>query len=145
LPSFEFIKQRRRNAALEDVTGGPIGIDHEPLGETRWLFVLEGELDLASADRVRDALAGPIRDGAEGIVVDLARCTFVDSSGLGVLIEAQKTLNGSSPHHGLALVAPAQQPRRLLKLTSVERFLPIYESRVEAEAALTGSDGASST
>jgi anti-sigma B factor antagonist len=46
-----------------------------------------GELDLATVDRVRTALGEAIA-GEGPVVVDLRACVFVDSRGLGALIEA---------------------------------------------------------
>src|SRR4026209_1897225 len=55
--------------------------------------VLSGELDIASADSVRDAMAPSVELG--GIVlVDLTNLHFMDSSGVHVLLEAAKQLDG---------------------------------------------------
>jgi anti-anti-sigma factor len=145
--AFRFARRRSSNGASPedssapspDRASAPFGISYEPLGGDAWLFTLEGELDLASAGRLRDALEGPMDDGASGIVFDMARCSFVDSSGLKVLLEARQTLDGSSPDTRVVLVAPAPQPERLLRMTSVDTVLPVFDSREEAEAALTGS------
>jgi len=123
-----------------DGDGRSFGISHEPLGDSGWLFTIEGELDLASADRLRDALEGPMHDGASGIVFDLARCSFVDSSGLAVLLEARSTLDGSSRETRVALVSPAPQAERLLRMTAVDTVLPVFESRDQAEAAIGSAD-----
>jgi anti-anti-sigma factor len=120
------------------------GISHEPLGESGWLFTIEGELDLASADRLRDALEGPVHDGASGIVFDLENCSFVDSSGLAALLEARRTLDGSSRETRVALVSPAPQAERLLRMTAVDTVLPVFESRDQAEAALGSANAAPS-
>jgi len=54
-----------------------------------WRLTLSGELDLASADQLEDA----IRQAEEGdgwrIVVDLSDLEFMDSTGLGLLLKAQ--------------------------------------------------------
>jgi anti-anti-sigma factor len=123
----------------DEASGAPAEISHEQIGDGSWLFVVEGELDLASAGRLRDALSGPLDDGAGGIVFDLARCSFVDSSGLAVLMEAHRSLSATS-RGGVAIVAPGAQPRRLLELTATDGHLEVFESRDEAEAAIGGKD-----
>src|SRR6185436_17729320 len=49
---------------------------------------LAGELDLYNADEVRAALSDALAQSPERIVVDMAEVEFVDSTALGVLIEA---------------------------------------------------------
>ena len=50
-------------------------------------MTIYGELDLATVDRVRAALGEAVA-GKGPVVVDLRACVFVDSRGLGALIEA---------------------------------------------------------
>ncbi len=60
---------------------------------------LEGELDHCSADRIRASLDALIADqGIKRLVIDLKKLTFMDSSGIGVIIGRYRTLsrrNGS--------------------------------------------------
>ena len=60
---------------------------------------LEGELDHCSAERVRASLDALIADRrVKRLVIDLNRLTFMDSSGIGVIIGRYRTLsrrNGS--------------------------------------------------
>jgi anti-sigma B factor antagonist len=53
---------------------------------------VDGEIDVATAPQLRDALAGLVDDGARRITLDLAAVGFVDSSGLGVLVGALRRL-----------------------------------------------------
>lgn len=63
---------------------------------------LEGELDLASADDVRDALSGT---SAATVVVDLGQVVFLDSAGLRALDGGNRELEAAGRR--LVLVAPA--------------------------------------
>ena len=114
----------------------PFGISHEPLDDSAWVFTIEGALDLATVDRVREAVEAPIRDGARAIVFDMAKCSFVDSSGLAVLLEVRNSIDGSSPTPRVAIAAPAPQLERLLAMTAVDTIVPVAASREEARAAL---------
>lgn len=55
--------------------------------------VASGEIDLASSPELRRELQGLLDDGARHLVLDLADVTFIDSSGLGVLVGALKRVN----------------------------------------------------
>lgn len=53
-------------------------------------LALAGELDLATADTVREKLAKARDDGASRVVVDLRELTFIDSTGIWLLLSAVK-------------------------------------------------------
>jgi anti-sigma B factor antagonist len=85
---------------------------------------LGGELDLYNADEIRHALAGAIDGGAGRIVVDMADVDFVDSTALGVLVEARSKLG----HDGLLLAAPQIETRRTLEVSGLDRHLLVHDS-----------------
>jgi anti-anti-sigma factor len=85
---------------------------------------LAGELDLYNADDVRRALAGAIDDGAARIVIDMSEVDFVDSTALGVLIEARSKLGKDA----LLLAAPRLETRRTLEVSGLDRHLPVHDS-----------------
>src|SRR4051812_41099059 len=74
-----------------------------------------GEVDLASAPLLRSALERAKTLGVS-ITVDFAGVTFMDSSGLNVLIHAQETPNGPDP---VRVRNPSPQVRRLLDITGL--------------------------
>jgi anti-sigma B factor antagonist len=65
---------------------------HEPQPEGRRVMAAAGELDLYTAPDLRRLLTQVIEDGTTGVVIDLSETTFLDSTGLGVLIGALKRL-----------------------------------------------------
>jgi anti-sigma B factor antagonist len=73
-----------------DVRGGLQAFDVRTVKDGgSWRLVLSGELDLASADRLEDAIRQAELDGDLRIVVDLGDLQFMDSTGLSVLLRAQ--------------------------------------------------------
>ena len=88
-------------------------------------YRLKGELDMASAGRLRDALQ-PIVDAGGNITLDVADLTFIDSSGLRALILLSQRMNGAGP---LVLSEVPVGVRRLLDIVGLES-LP--EIEVEA-------------
>jgi anti-sigma B factor antagonist len=99
----------------------------------RAVIAAHGELDLATVPeleaRVMEALAG----GAKEVIVDLFGLTFLDSSGLRLMIVCSE----AAKRDGFALqiaVAPDSMPWRLFDLAGVLPMLPIVEgSRPQAE------------
>jgi anti-sigma B factor antagonist len=55
---------------------------------------LEGEIDLHVSPRVAASLATMIEEKPARLVVDLTQVTYIDSSGLAVLIEGMQNVEG---------------------------------------------------
>jgi anti-sigma B factor antagonist len=67
-------------------------------------------------------------------VVDLSDVTFMDSTGIGVLLNAMTHF--SARHGELVLVCPSQMILRPFELAGVAEHLKIVDSRAEALGAL---------
>jgi anti-sigma B factor antagonist len=92
---------------------------------------LGGELDLYNAEEVRSALLQAIDSGPTRIVVDMTEVDFVDSTALGVLIEARSKLG----RDGLTLAGPQIETRRTLQVSGLDRHLPVHDSVDDALSA----------
>ena len=91
---------------------------------------LAGELDLYNANVVRDSLLEATDDGApERIVVDLSEVEFMDSTTLGVLIEARTKL---ANRKGFLLAAPGLETRRALQISGLDRHFSVHDTVDEA-------------
>ena len=65
------------------------------------VVVVRGEIDVATSPQLRNDLSALIGGGARHLTLDFAAVSFVDSSGLGVLVGTYKRLRedgGSHPH-----------------------------------------------
>jgi anti-anti-sigma factor len=71
------------------------------------------------------------------ILIDLSECPFIDSSVIGALLRATERLGQDGGGPELA-VAAAPQPLEVLRLTGMDRRIPVYASVSEAEEALRG-------
>ena len=91
---------------------------------------LAGELDLYNANVVRDSLLEATDDGApERIVVDLSEVEFIDSTTLGVLIEARTKL---ANRKGFLLAAPGLETRRALQISGLDRHFSVHDTVEDA-------------
>jgi anti-sigma B factor antagonist len=63
---------------------------HMTLPESKNVLPLEGEIDLHVSPRVSEKIAEIIKPKPSRVVVDLSRVTYIDSSGLAVLISAMQ-------------------------------------------------------
>jgi anti-sigma B factor antagonist len=94
---------------------------------------LAGELDLYNAEQVRSALLEACAGEPEVLVVDLGEVTFIDSTALGVLIEARSRMGDRK---GFRLAAPGLETRRALEVSGLDRHFLVNDTVAEAlEAA----------
>jgi anti-anti-sigma factor len=87
--------------------------------ETLYLQIV-GELDLATGPELASHLSAWIRDG-DAISLDLARVTFIDLSGLHVLLDARRDAEARGQR--LHIAVPGHACARLLELTRTTHLL----------------------
>jgi anti-sigma B factor antagonist len=110
---------------------GPSVAGVERNGDTV-VVALAGELDLYNAHEVREALLAEAEREPNRLVVDLSRVAFIDSTALGVLIEARAKL---ANRRAFLLAAPAVETRRALEISGLDRHFSLHETVDEALAA----------
>jgi anti-sigma B factor antagonist len=91
-----------------------------------------GRLDFVMAPAVRERLAQSIASGHRHLVIDLSGVDFVDSSGLGVLIDGTRKTRDAGGD--LCIADPRDQVRLLMALTGLERIIRRYPTLEEALA-----------
>jgi anti-sigma B factor antagonist len=94
---------------------------------------LEGEVDIYSSPRFKEALSQGIGAGATRILVDLAKVTFIDSTALGVVVGGVKGMRARGGT--LDVVCRDENIRRIFEITGLDRILGMYHSRDEALTA----------
>ena len=84
------------------------------------LFSFTGQLDAYSDKQFIDFVAGSLGDPGLPVVIDLSRIDFLDSSGLGALVQLAKQFQQSG--HGFQVVGNARVVQTV-KLVRLEDFL----------------------
>jgi anti-anti-sigma factor len=84
-------------------------------GNGEIVLAVDGEVDLGTAEPLRESLLDAIEDDGHGVALDMRGCSFIDSTGLRILVEAARQLG----HEGkrLKLIGMCDQPRRVFELT----------------------------
>jgi anti-sigma B factor antagonist len=98
-------------------------------------IVARGELDAYDAPE----LSGAFSELAQGarVVVDLGAVSFMDSTALGVVVRSVREIEERGDNSRVVL--PRGTARRIFEITTLDRVLPVAESRAEAVEALTGT------
>jgi anti-anti-sigma factor len=104
---------------------GALAVERRVAGDTL-AYALLGELDLATRDLVRDAL-GEIGDGApRRLVLDLSGLTFIDASGLHLLLSLAQRCRRAGPV--LELVPGPPSVHQTFEITGLANRLPFTGS-----------------
>lgn len=102
------------------------GRDRPGAADDSWTVVeVPGDLDFISAPDFARYLDGVAAAGARRLVLDMRDVTFMDSSGLRILLNAARELRERGG--ALRLAAPDEQVLRLIELTRVGPLLPTYD------------------
>jgi anti-sigma B factor antagonist len=101
-------------------------------GDGSIVVSLAGELDLYNAHVVREALLACCDEAPDRLIVDLSDVKFIDSTALGVLIEARTRMPN---RRGFLLAAPGLETRRALEISGLDRHFTVHESLDSALAA----------
>ena len=95
---------------------------------------VSGEVDLATAPRLREALTNLVAEGELRLVVDLTSTEFLDSTGLGALVTGLKRIRAKGGE--MRVVCTSPRVCKVFEITSLDRVLPLFESVEEACAGV---------
>ncbi len=98
--------------------------------ENLQLFRLTGLLDAFSEPTFRKVVSKYIDEGPKDIILDLSKIDFVDSSGLGALVQLVKKAQGED---GTLQIVSNARVTQTVKLVRLEQFLSLQPT---VEAAL---------
>jgi anti-anti-sigma factor len=101
---------------MADTGPTSFSISAETDGGGRRLFVVRGELDLATAPQLEESLVGAVEAGDE-VVLDLRELEFMDSSGVRVLVVAHTRADG---RFSLIPAAPTSPITKILAISGLE-------------------------
>ena len=91
-----------------------------------------GEVDVFSAPGLDSELDAQIAAGNARLVVDLSEVSFLDSTGLGVLVKALK--HAREADGWLHLVVTSDRIRKIFEITGLDASIPIFDTAQDAIA-----------
>ncbi len=98
-------------------------------GASATSVVVEGEIDIATVDEVREALATCTGD----VVLDLGGVAFLDTSALRLFVEQQRKADAAGSRFALARVSP--HVMRLLEIAGLHDRLEVVDGPGDAPPA----------
>jgi anti-anti-sigma factor len=98
-------------------------------GDTAWVRP-QGELDLDTAPALEQELASVREQGASRLVLDLRRLTFMDSTGLRLVIRWDSAARDEG--FEFAIVPGSDVVQRVLRLTGMEDQITVADPPADA-------------
>ena len=93
-------------------------------------LVLKGEIDVYTAPKLKAELVETIESGCANIVVDLEGVTFIDSSGLGVLVSALR--RAREREGAVRVVCTRENILKIFRITGLDKVFPVFSDLAEA-------------
>ncbi len=100
------------------------------------VVAVSGEVDVYSAPALKERFAELVRSGASTLVVDLTDVAFLDSTGLGALVEA-RALTGDAGGT-LPIVCTQERILKLFTITGLDSVFVIHPTVDDALAGVAG-------
>jgi anti-sigma B factor antagonist len=101
------------------VTPFAVEVSGDPTAPT---VVVRGEIDVATSPQLRNELNALLARGARNITIEFADVSFVDSSGLGVLVGTYKRLR-EDDNGSIRIVGAQSSVRKVFEITGLESAL----------------------
>ena len=93
-------------------------------------LVLKGEIDVYTAPKLKTELVETIESGCSNIVVDLENVSFIDSSGLGVLVSALR--RARERDGAVRIVCTRENILKIFRITGLDKVFPVFSDLAEA-------------
>ena len=87
-------------------------------------------IDASTADRVQDALAALVADGARTVLCDFSQNSYISSAGLRALLVTAKTLHGVGGK--LVLFGVSEYIQEILEIAGFSNIVPIHADEEDA-------------
>lgn len=100
------------------------------------VLAVGGEIDVASAPMLEEAVAGVVAEDPHALVIDLSEVQFLALVGLRILTTAREKI-GEAARFAVAAQGPITS--RIIRLVKLDSFLSLHESLEDALLAVKQS------
>jgi anti-sigma B factor antagonist len=119
----------------KQVTAVELSVSRQSVGDIP-VVAVSGEVDVYSAPALKERLTELLQSGVNTVVVDLSGVGFLDSTGLGALVEARSATTEAGG--SLPLVCNHERILKLFTITGLDGVFAIHASVDEAVASVAG-------
>jgi anti-sigma B factor antagonist len=115
--------------SLSDADFSVVGGD----GPSDFVVKARGEIDIYTGEQLREVLRDVLAESPARVVIDLAEVTFIDSTGLSVIVAAFKRAQDTRTE--LVFQGAGPNVLRVLELTGLNHLLPLVADPASGKGA----------
>jgi len=97
------------------------------MGKTN-MVCIKGEIDIYSIEKFRETIENQIKTQVPEIILDCSELSYMDSTGMGVLIELRNKTKEMGQK--IVMLNPRPNIKKLLTLTGVDKIIEVIDSPV---------------
>ena len=86
-----------------------------------WEFTLVGDVDISNAHLFKKQLETALEEKRQNITIDLSALSYIDSTGLGVIIGAYGSIQKDG--YSIKLLNPKESVKKLLRISGLDKIL----------------------
>lgn len=94
------------------------------------IVTLEGEIDISVTDLIRGKFKSLIDEKRKVVIVDMSKVPYIDSSGLGMLVEVRQEMEKYGGEIRLMRLTP--DVKKVFELTRLNNFFHIFDEEGSA-------------
>ena len=98
------------------------------------VFRVTGEVDLKSSPQLREKLQSALKEKPRAIILDMAGCSYIDSSGIATLVETLQRLKKDNGK--MAIAGAAQRVKDIFEIAHLDGIFPMFATCEEARASI---------
>lgn len=88
--------------------------------ENFWVINVEGELDVSTADKLKENLHSLVNDKVIDMKIDLTNLNYIDSTGLGIMIGVLKKLKVADKE--IYILNPKNNVKKIFNITGLDKI-----------------------
>jgi anti-sigma B factor antagonist len=100
-------------------------VDADAASDGTATVLVRGELDLSTASQLRDRLFGLLEAGTNSVTLDVSGLSFIDSTGLGVIVAVVKRARQQGGN--LVLRGPSRSARKVIDISGLSQIVEIID------------------
>jgi len=101
-----------------------MNLQFEEMSDNSFWIYFEGDLDVYNINKVTGEIQKKIKNiKSDKVVFDLSKLSYLDSSGIGILVKFYKYLKNNNKK--MQIYRPSENVRKLIEMTKLDKIIEV--------------------